>query len=235
MKGKWVLLFVACVAPLILVAAVAAGGWVIVTVCDVPEYAVVGKPLQLAFMVRRIDGSPMDGLTPNIAAKSRTKMVKASAVPTKKPGEYAATLVLPSPENWTVRFNAFADSSPWESSTLPELTVTAPGSPAPLPLSQATLGARLFNAKGCVGCHSLIRANEFHIDSELQDDPGSDLSGKRFPEAYLKKIHANPRAALALDSKPQLGDMPNLGLTQSEIEALTAFINRERRIDHATP
>jgi len=205
-----------------------AGGWVIVTFRDVPEYAVAGKPLQLTFIVRRIDGSPMDALMPNVAAESGTKLIKASAVPTRRPGEYAGSLILPRPGKWTIRANAFIDSTRWESSQIPDLTVIAPGSPVPPPLSPAILGKRLFNAKGCVGCHNLIRSRKLNIEQELSDDPGADLFGKRFPEEYLKMLLANPRTTLGLASKPETGDMPNLELTQSEIESLSTFINSER-------
>ena len=104
----------------------------------------------------------------------------------------------------------------------------APGGPIP-PVFKVILGKRLINAKGCVGCHTLIRSRKLPTEPELSDDPGSDLFGKRFPNEYLKMLLANPRATLGLGSKPEVGDMPNLELTQSEIEALSAFINSERR------
>ena len=74
MSRKWFPLVVASVASLVLAAGVCAGGWAIVTVRDVPESGVAGKPLQLTFMVRDPGGSPLEGLrTPNIAAKSQQK------------------------------------------------------------------------------------------------------------------------------------------------------------------
>jgi hypothetical protein len=195
-----------------------AGGWAVVTVRDLPEFAVAGKPLNLTFMVRQHGVSPLDGVKPTVTAKSGADTVKASAVATKTTGEYRATLVLPHPGNWTLQIdNGLHDSS------LPDMTVITSGSPAPPPLSQVALGERLFVSKGCIGCH---------INREIQAknvvDMGPDLTGKRFPEAYLKSFLADPQAALRGKAGPERGEMPNLGLAKSEIATLTAFINRER-------
>lgn len=217
MRGKWVPLIVAGVASLILVTTIYAGGWAIVTVRDLPEYAVAGNPLQLTFMVRQHGVSPWGGLKPKIAAKSGTTMVDGSAVETKTTGEYTATLALPRPGNWSIEISEVAGSA------LLELKVIAPGSPAPRPLSQAALGKRLFVAKGCIGCHS-----NREVRAESLMDIGPDLTGKRFPETYLKSFLADPQATLGRATDPERGEMPNLGLTKSEIAALTAFINRER-------
>jgi mono/diheme cytochrome c family protein len=205
-------------ALLVFVVAVYAGGWAIVTVRDLPEFAVAGKPLDLTFMVRQHGVSPMGGVKPTVTAKSGTDAVTASAVATKTTGEYMATLVLPHPGNWKLQIaNGLHDSN------LPDMTVMASGSPTPPPLSQVALGERLFVAKGCIGCH---------INRDVQTknlvEIGPDLTGKRFPEAYLKSFLANPQAALGRKADPEREEMPNLGLTKSEIAALTAFINRER-------
>jgi mono/diheme cytochrome c family protein len=216
MRGKWCLLFVAGLASLVPGATVYAGGWAIVNVRDMPEYAVAGKPVRLTFTVRGHGVSPLGDLEPKIAAKSGTTMVEASAVATKNSGEYTANLALPRPGNWTIQIIGTIDDP-----TLPDLTVIASGSPAPPPLSQAALGKRLFVAKGCIGCH---------VNREVRVEDGGgvgpDLTGKRFPEAYLKSFLADPRATLGRDF--EAWEMPNLGLTKSEIAALTAFINRER-------
>src|SRR5262245_9314873 len=217
MRGKGIRLFVAN-AFLILVATIYAGGWAILTVRDLPEYAVAGKPRRLTFMVRHHGVSPLGSLKPKITAKSDTQIVKVSAVKTKTTGEYTATLVLPRPGKWTIQIQ-----SELTDSTLPELSVIAAGSPTPPPLSQAALGERLFVAKGCIGCHI-----NREVQAENLGNIGPDLTGKRFPEAYLKSFLADPQATLGRNSEPERGEMPNLGLTQSEIGALTAFINRER-------
>ena len=215
MRGK---LFVTSVASLVLVAKVYAGGWAIVTVRDLPEYAVAGKPVQLTFMVRGHGVSPIGDLEPEVVAKSGTNTVKASAIPTKKTGEYTASLALSRPGNWTIHIIGTIDDP-----ILPEFAVIAPGSPAPLALSQSAVGKRLFVSKGCIGCH----VNR-EVRTENQGGVGPDLTGKRFPETYLKSLLANPKATFGSKSEGAGWEMPNLGLTKSEIAALTAFINSRR-------
>ena len=211
-------LLVAGAASLVLVAAVYAGGWTIVTVRDLPEYAVAGKPVQLTFMVRGHGVSPIRDLEPEVVARSGTNTVKAAAVPTKKTGEYAASLALTRPGNWIIQIMGTIDDP-----LLPELAVIAPGSPAPPALSQSDLGKRLFVSKGCIGCH----VNR-EVRAENQGGVGPDLTGKRFPETYVKSLLADPKAAFGSKSEGAGWEMPNLGLTKSEIAALTAFINSRK-------
>jgi len=216
MRHKRVRLFVAGIVSLVLVATVHGGGWAIVTVRDLPEYAVAGKPVRLTFIVRQHGVTPANDLEPEVTAKSGTRVVKKSAVKTKNAGEYTSTLALPYPGVWTIEIIN-------ESYALPELIVIAAGVPAPPPLSPTALGKRLFVAKGCTGCHS-------NQEVRAGDDPGvgPDLTGKRFTEAYLKSVLADPSATFRRNSEPERGEMPNLDLTKSEIAALTAFINRKR-------
>jgi hypothetical protein len=70
-------------------------------------------------------------------------------------------------------------------------------------------------AKGCITCHA--------GSAEGLSTHGPDLSGRRFPETYLKKLLADPQAIRGSES-----EMPKLDLNKSEIGALTAFINRGR-------
>ena len=56
------------------------------------------------------------------------------------------------------------------------------------------------------------------MNPEFKTDPKFDLTGKRFPNDYLKKFLADPTI------KP--AEMPNLNLNADEIEALAAFINK---------
>jgi len=83
-------------------------------------------------------------------------------------------------------------------------------------VSQVELGRRLFIAKGCMVCHS---HNETNSVREIGVDVGPDLTNKEFGSEYLKLWLKDPRSV-----KPAT-QMPNLGLKEGEIEALTAFIN----------
>jgi hypothetical protein len=209
----------ASAASLLLAAAIYAGGWAIVTVRDLPEHVVAGKPFQLSFMVRQHGLSPLDGLEPQVTARSGAHTARWSAVRTKRTGEYAATLVLPSAASWTIRI----DTVEYNDSTLPELKAIAPGDPVPPALSPAALGERLFVAKGCIGCHVNDEVQAQHLV-----DAGPDLTGKRFAEPYLRSLLADPKATFGRKSEWEGDEMPNLGLKKPEIAALTAFINRER-------
>jgi len=209
---------IASLVLLVLVATVDAGGWAVRTVRDLPDYVVAGKPFQITFMVRQHGVDPLAGVEPALEARSGAEMVKAMAVATKKTGEYTATLLLPRPGTWTVEISAYG------SSALPPLTAIAPGQPAPPLLSPAALGERLFVAKGCISCH----VNR-DVDAENILEAGPDLTGRRFPETYLKSLLTNPKRAFARDAGPEGWEMPNLELKEREVAALVAFLNRPGR------
>lgn len=207
---------IASIVVLLLVATVHAGGWAVRTVVDVPDYAVAGKPLLVTFMVRQHGVTPMVDLTPAVEAKSGTDTVKTKAVATKRTGEYAARVVFPRPGTWTIEIDAYGTT------TLPALTVIAPGQSPPLPLSPAAVGERLFLAKGCIQCH--INRD---VSADFLSEVGPELTGRSFPETDLKRFLADPQATRGRDPALEEG-MPNLELKKSEIAALVAFINRER-------
>jgi hypothetical protein len=84
-------------------AAVSAGGWSIITVDDFPDYARAGTPLRLTFSVRQHGNRLVSGLAPTIRASSAGSAdIIVHATPTTNPGEYAATLALPRPGDWTL-------------------------------------------------------------------------------------------------------------------------------------
>ena len=195
----------------ILISAAFAGGWAIVTLNDFPEYAVAGKPVNLTFAVRQHGVTLLSGLHPTIRATTATGLVsKANVVPAAGRGEYTAALTLPQQGEWTITIaSGFNDGNV----ALPALKVIAPGAAAPAPFSPPTRGLRLFTSKGCSGCHRHIEVNP-----ERVGDAKLDLTGKRFPQDYLKKFLADPSIKSV--------EMPNLKLKNDEIEALAAFINK---------
>jgi len=217
MNGRWSV--VVSLGVLCLAAATHAGGWGVATVRELPAYVVAGKPLQLTFRVLQHGVTPLDGLKPTIVATAGANVVNATATPTKNTGEYTTTLVMRQAGQWTIAI----DSDYIKRTVLPALTVIAPGTPAPPPLSRIALGQRLFVVKGCNGCHINHEA-----DAENLFEIGPDLTGKRFPDAYLTSFLADPQAVLARKAEAERGEMPNLGLKGAEIAALVAFINRER-------
>lgn len=83
--------------------------------------------------------------------------------------------------------------------------------------SQVQLGRELFIAKGCVTCHY---HSETYKDREFGVDIGPNLTNFKASPEYLRLWLADPQSV-----KP--AKMPTLGLSQTEIEALIAFINND--------
>src|SRR5262249_61471615 len=54
--------------PLTATLGVAAGGWAVVTLDDLPDAVVAGKPVTLTFTVRQHGHTPLDNLRPSIEA-----------------------------------------------------------------------------------------------------------------------------------------------------------------------
>ena len=199
------------VAVFALVTAAYAGGWAIITVNQLPEYAVAGQPLTLTFSVRQHGKTLLSELHPTIqTAAPGGRTIKVAAMRTASPGEYSARLTFPQAGEWKITIVSGFNTS---TTTLPVMKVLGAGSPPPPPFSPATRGVRLFTSKGCIGCHRHVEVNP-----ERKTDPKFDLTGKRLPADYLKKFLADPSI------KP--AEMPNLNLNSDEIEALAAFINK---------
>jgi cytochrome c2 len=81
--------------------------------------------------------------------------------------------------------------------------------------TQAEMGAGLFVAKGCVTCH---RHNDINVSARHSLGIGPNLTNFSAAPEYLKMWLHDPTAI-----KPQT-QMPNLHLTETEIEALIAFL-----------
>ena len=90
--------------------------------------------------------------------------------------------------------------------------------PAAPTISKVEAGRRLFIAKGCMVCHSHSETNSVR---EFGVDVGPELTHKEFSPEYLRIWLKDPRSV-----KPST-QMPNLGLSETEIEALIAFINAD--------
>jgi mono/diheme cytochrome c family protein len=195
----------------VIVTAAYAGGWAIVTLNHLPDYAVAEKALPLTFSVRQHGMTLLSGLKPTVRATSATGLKASAAVrPTANKGEYTASLIMPEAGEWTITIVNGFDSTPI---VLPLLKVIAPDSPAPHAFAEGTRGGRLFVAKGCIGCHRHVE-----INPARQSSPALDLTGKRFPHDEFTRFLADPGIKQA--------EMPNLNLKQDEIAALAAFINK---------
>jgi len=100
----------------------------------------------------------------------------------------------------------------------PQAIEPAEGKPAAeKPLTQGEFGKVLFIAKGCATCH--INPEIEAAYTPLRIDIGKDLTGYVAAPEFLRMWLKDPKSI-----KPDT-EMPNLELSQAEIEALIAFIN----------
>jgi hypothetical protein len=202
-------------------AGVQAGGWAVITLDELPAYFVAGQASRVSLSVRAHGQTLMDGVSVVFYAKSQgAPDVKIKARPTGKKGEYAAPLVLPKAGQWTLSIDTDYGFT-GVGSDLPPLRAIAAGAPAPLPLSEIKQGEHLFVNKGCITCH---------VNREVQgknlSNFGPELTGRKFPVDYLRKVLTDPDSALG--SSKDVWKMPNLNLDTSEVAALMACINRDR-------
>ena len=96
-------------------------------------------------------------------------------------------------------------------STLPGPASSGDG---PEAVSYVSYGRALFQAKGCTACHQ-----HREVNPGAGVAIGPDLTEVVLDPAYLRSWLSDP-ASIRPGTR-----MPNLGLSESEIEALIAFIN----------
>jgi hypothetical protein len=133
------------VAVFALVTAAYAGGWAIITVNYLPDYAVAGQPLTVTFSVRQHGKTLLSELHPRMEVTDPDRhTTKVAAMRTAAPGEYSARLTFPEPGDWRITIVSGFNTS---TTTLPIMKVVASGSLPPPPFSPATRGARLFTSK----------------------------------------------------------------------------------------
>jgi mono/diheme cytochrome c family protein len=196
-----------------------AGGWAVVTVQDLPDHAVAGQPVEIAYVVRQHGMMPLPKLHGRVVARADSQEVAVDAAPASRDGHYSARLTLPRAGAWTLTIHSgFLDSK----ATLLPLPVVAPGGRAPAPVAEGERGRQLFVAKGCVTCHSHGAATGGEIRSF---SVGPDLTDRRLPAEYLARFLADPSVKTVWASGNR---MPDLELAPREIAALVAFINRPR-------
>ena len=189
------------------------GGWAVITVDTLPDYAVAGTPVELTYSLRQHGHTLLDdpGFKGTVEARSGRTTVNAPTNRLPRSGSYGTTLVLPSAGEWTITIKSgFGNSN----LTLLPITVVAAGSSLTRTISDKERGERLFTSKGCVTCHVQIQA-------------GPNLDGKRFDPAYIARFLADPGIA---PPQPNGAKMPNLGLQQREIASLVTFLNSDRQV-----
>ncbi|MCC6500911.1 MAG: c-type cytochrome [Anaerolineales bacterium] len=85
-------------------------------------------------------------------------------------------------------------------------------------VSQVELGQRLFVAKGCITCHANTNVPDWHAYRTIEMGAPNLSNFSASPE--ILRIRLKDPALAKSDTQ-----MPNLGLSDTEIEALIAFIN----------
>lgn len=195
------------------VMAAAYGGWAVVTVENLPDELIASRPYNLTFSIRQHGVDLMEVSNPRIELRSDKEKLVARAVPTNKKGYYTATVNVPTAGDWDATIHtSFGDSK----LDLMPMTAVAPGARHAVQYTAAGRGERLFVAKGCVVCHEHAA-----VKGSGKYDIGPSLTTARFDAGYLRKFLRNP------SSKPPTRDarMPNLNLSDADIESLVAFIN----------
>lgn len=201
------------------IAATSWGGWAVVKVENAPDHFVVGKPTTFDFAVRQHGVEPISELRPSIEARSGSKRIEGKAWQTQKAGVYRASVTIPETGDWAVTIES--GFGPSKGRLLPIVAIDA-NAKAPV-RTEAERGRLLFAAAGCVTCHTHAAVN---IEPLLRNS-APELTDKRFAADYLAKFLADPSIK---PKSPNMGEMPNLGLRQTEIASLVAFINSERRV-----
>jgi mono/diheme cytochrome c family protein len=186
------------------------GGWAVVTIQELPEYFVAGRPYTIEFKVRQHGRNFLNDLEPELivstlgGANEQRFPAKAQSAP----GTYAATFTAPAtgPLYLTIK-SGFGGSN----LRLYPARVIAADARAPS-ISPVDRGRALFVAKGCNACHT---------NSDLVDRPdnqqikvGPELGGRRLARDYVMEKMAKPKSET----------MPDLGLSDAEITAIAAFL-----------
>ncbi len=98
--------------------------------------------------------------------------------------------------------------------------------PTATSVSKFEIGRRLFLAKGCVVCHTDDKVKPAAASMDNPDIPmgtfGPNLTNLQADPAFLQRWLKNPSAV-----KPGT-EMPNLNLSDGEIEALVAFLTAKQ-------
>ena len=204
--------------PLTATLVVAAGGWAVISLDDLPDAVVRGKPVTLTFTVRQHGHTLLDNLRPSIDAVPERggDHIRADAVPAGGQGRYSSTFTLPDTGQWRLTINSGFGTNHVD---LDPIAVIAPGQTA-ASYTAAERGRRLFVAKGCLECHV---HGDVAGSGVVQVGPA--LTALRLPSDFLQKFLADP--AILPPAQQSNGGMPNLDLKPAEIAALVAFINGE--------
>jgi mono/diheme cytochrome c family protein len=207
-----------CLSAAILVAVMSAGidagGWVVVTLMNVPDHLVAGRPFTLGYSVRQHAVTNLDGLHGRVEARQGSTVVQAKTSKLPRSGSYGVNITFPEAGKWAV--DVISGSKLVGHTLRFDVDVIRAADPPPR-MSDAERGRRLFIGKGCLMCHA-------------HDGVSGGPSWSRLPlpvrrhgaEDVKTFLSALPDAA----ARPVSGSMPGFDLAEPEIEALAAFLSR---------
>lgn len=209
----------ALAAVVVPVAAFSFGGWAVITVDSLPEYAVAGAPTTLTFAVRQHGMTVLTDLRPYVVARNGSTTIEAKTGTTPA-GHYSATMTLPRDGAWTIDIRSGFMNSTMSTPLMP-MRVVAADAPVPKPMPDALRGKHLFVAKGCVTCHVHPETPEWQ-----SINVGPNLAGRRYvPEVLAAFLDDPEKSPLSNAATPGSVRMPKLSLDRREISALVAFVN----------
>jgi len=200
----------------------AMGGWAVVTVQELPEYFVAGRPYTIEFKIRQHGRNLLSDLEPELIVSTSGPRfagmlggANEQRIPAKAraAGTYAATFTAPAtgPLYLTIKSSFGASNL-----RLYPAPIIAAGATAPPPtVSLVDRGRALFVAKGCNACHT---------NGDLVDRPdnqqikaGPELGGHRLARDYVIQKMKSPASET----------MPDLGLSEAEVAAIATFLAGE--------
>jgi cytochrome c2 len=201
-----------------------AGGWSVATLDDWPTQVVANQPFTISFSLRQHGQRLIGHRTGSVEFQEEEKVgpmpLQFEVRPALAERHYTTTITLPIAGTWHWRIDVFGKHA------MPPLTAYAEPRPAAQtsdPPRQAEIGQVLFVAKGCSTCHrhpAVAGSRSIGVIG-----PGSAVAqtAPPLPNAlltaeYLRRWLSDPKAV-----KPTTL-MPDLGLKQNEVEALTAFL-----------
>ncbi|MDX1612939.1 MAG: hypothetical protein R3300_01440 [Candidatus Promineifilaceae bacterium] len=122
---------------------VLAGGWVVITVDELPGAIRAGETAEISFMVRAHGRTPTHGVSPLLSAwnEATGEWIEVAAEPAADVGRFTTTILFPSAGEW--RWSISAQPYPQRVTMAPLTVVTAasaPVTPSPVLDWQLMLG-----------------------------------------------------------------------------------------------
>ncbi len=188
-----------------------AGGWSVATIDRLPDTVAVNQPVSVGFTVLAHGRTPVkDEKISAYAVNRKTGTTVEFTGRQLKAGSFEVELNFPEAGRWRWVISCYG------SHPMPDIRVEADTASELRTHSAATRGERLFIAKGCVRCHQNDRLDYRGRPAGID---GPDLTRYRADRDFISRWLKDPAATRnnAL--------MPDLDLSEQEIDALVAYLN----------